>query len=161
MGKVGEIGPEGRAVCYYLEGGGEATPIGKIGIGKGTTNKTAYLDLRAEIRGALEEVTAEEARATGDRPMVNLVLRRWIFYLLMVKTRNALKTHRKRARNALDQLPSPWAHEKLREHEEAIIQETEALLKYERENNRLRKDKLYLRLMEVFAESLRSRGVRV
>jgi hypothetical protein len=157
----GEVGPEGRAICYYLEGGGAAVPLGKIGIGSGTKDKSGYLDLHAEIGAALDCAIRREADITGGRPPVSLLILRWVHYLSMVYHRNAIKTHKKASRAALEGLPDPWALEKLRDAEEGILAHSEAFARHRKTNDRLRRDPLYLELMDVFREELRRRRVRI
>lgn len=161
MTRPGEVSPEGRAICLYLSGGGASTPIGKIGIGRGTADSTGYMDLHAEIGGALKKVSAKEEEITGKQPIVNLLVKRWSHYLSMVRHRNALKSHTRASRAAQKTLPDPWAYEKLRNAEEGILTHTEQMEFHRLQNEKLRRSKLYLGLMDVFREELRKRRVRV
>lgn len=162
MTRPGEIGRGGRACCLYLTGHGSApSPLGKIGIGKAEGDKSAYIDLMAEIGGALSAVDREEERLTKKKPSVNLLVKRWANYLLMVKSRNSLRTARKGARAALKEVQLGYPVDNLQEQEEAILSQTEALQFYARENEKLRRNKIYLQLEDVFTSELQRRGVRV
>lgn len=159
--RPGEISREGRALCYYLEGGGESTPMGKVGIGRGTTDKTGYMDLKAEIGDSLRRVTEEERRLTGRSVRVNTLVKRWANYLAMVRARNALKTYTRLSKKAQNSLPSPWAYEKLKDAEEGILTEQKTLEETSERNEKIRRSTLYIKLMDVFRQELNKRNVRI
>lgn len=158
--KIGELNREGNLICSYLEGGGGVpSPVGKIGIGRGSTDRTGYLDLMAEIGGAIEAASKEEERLTKKKPTINLLVKRWANYLLMVRHRNCLRTARKAASLALSLLDKGGSVEELQKQEELVLLHSEALKKHKKENDRLRRNKIYLKLMDVFANELRRTGI--
>jgi hypothetical protein len=158
--RLGEVPPEGRAICLYLSGAEAPSPAGRIGMPSGGGDGSSYIDMMAEIGGALKVVDKEEHRLTGKKPMVNLLIRRWFNYMSMVKHRNALKTAKKLARLALKEVQVGGSLDELQKWEEAILREQAAYDKCARNNDRLRRRSLYLQLMGVFREELQSRGVR-
>lgn len=162
MAKPGEVGAEGRAICLYITGhDGPPSSLGKIGMGSGSGDASGYMDMMAEIGGALHAVDKEEEKLTKKKPSVNLLVKRWANYMFMVKHRNALRTARKGARAALSYMGMGGPLYKLQDYEEAVIHHTGRLQYYAKENEKLRRRKIYLQLMDVFNEELRRRRVHV
>lgn len=160
MKTIGEIDSAGRAICLYLAGSTAPSPTGKLGMPSVRSGGT-YIDMMAEIGGALNAIDKIEHRLTGRRVEVNTLVKRWSNYLLMVQHRNALKTARKRARTALKLAQVSGDISELQEWEEAILRESEAYDFHKKENNKLRKSSLYVNLMGVFRDEVSRRGVRV
>ena len=158
--RIGEVDPAGAIICQYLSGSAAPSPVGRIGLPGGGSGGTAYIDMMAEIGGALGKVKKEEARLTGKSTKYNILVRRWANYMLMVQHRNALKSAEKQALLALRACEAGVdCLSVLQEQEEAVLHERAAYKKHKKENDRLRRSPLYLKMMGIFAEELERRGI--
>jgi hypothetical protein len=158
------LAAEGRAVCYYLSvrEGTAGSVLGTLGMPHVKTDGSGTLNLFADIGRALEVVTKEEERIVHHRVKTNRLVKRFAAYGVMVEARNQLEVCKYDAEMALHLVDlGLGTMDHYQKMEEKLGRLQTIYEEASRQNNRLRKGRLYLELATCMRNELKAREIHI
>lgn len=163
-GRTAQLGPEGRAVCFYLSArsGSAKSVLASMGMPSAPTTGVTSLDIMVGIGCAIDEAVAAEEKLTGRPVAESRLLKRWKAYLKMAEFRNRIPEARHRAEVAIHKLERGYGSvEEVADAEERLLQIRDQYHKFSKENDRLRKGSDYLVISGAFLDGLKKRAISV
>jgi hypothetical protein len=163
-GEQAYIPEDGRAVIAYIgmESGAVGSILKNIGMPFVEGDAEAAALFRVKLGTAIDRVTTLEAKVTGSHVKENRLMRRWRAYLAMATARNRIPLAEYRVNTASYKIErGDCSLEELQEAEHQLAQLRSEYYRYKKENDRLRKGKLYLQLASELHRQLRRYGIRM
>lgn len=156
-----ELGPEGKAICLYLDGLQAGSALGNLGMpAAGSGDADGPQVKLAEIGKIMRDIDSMEEEITGTKPRYNRLKRRFAAYMAMIEARNLLPLAQFDCDLAIHRINLGLATlEDLQEAEDKLEQVEVALDHATKENERLRKGSIYLKLIGEFGRLLKERRV--
>lgn len=155
-----KLGPEGRAICLYMEGMTIGSALGNLGMPRLEGEGGGKQIQLAEIGKIMDEMDALEEGLTGTRPRYNRLKRRFAAYMAMIEARNLIPFMEFETELAMHRITLGLGTlEQLQDAEDQLEEAEKAYATAHRENECLRKGKVYLKMISEFGRLMRERRV--